>query len=82
MNFLSFQNEPFLVLKNDSGVESGGYKGFIIDLMDEVTKDMADVDYQGRDSTTFSYKCNLLMLVILQSWARELDLGCVNTPKS
>lgn len=54
MNFLSFQNEPFLVLKNDSGVESGGYKGFIIDLMDEVTKDMADVDYQGRDSTTFS----------------------------
>ena len=40
--------------KNDSSVEGGGeYKGFIIDLMDEVTKDMADVDYQGRDSTTF-----------------------------
>ena len=43
-----------MVQKNDSSVEGGGeYKGFIIDLMDEVTKDMADVDYQGRYSTTF-----------------------------
>ena len=41
------------MLKNDSGGDEGGYKGFIIDLMDEITKDMADVDYQGRDLTTF-----------------------------
>ena len=50
-----FQNEPFLVAHNDSsgavGDDGGGhrgYKGFIIDLMDEVTKDMDDVDYEER----------------------------------
>ena len=47
-----FQNEPFLVAHNDSSGDDGGggrsYKGFIIDLMDEVTKDMDDVDYEER----------------------------------
>ena len=53
-----FQNEPFLVAQNDSSGAEGddggghrGYKGFIIDLMDEVTKDMDDVDYEERGWT-------------------------------
>ena len=53
-----FQNEPFLVAHNDSSGAEGddggghrGYKGFIIDLMDEVTKDMDDVDYEERGWT-------------------------------
>lgn len=46
LKVVSILNEPFLMLKNDSGGDEGGYKGFIIDLMDEITKDMADVDYQ------------------------------------
>ena len=68
-----------MVAHNDSsGAEDGdgaaghGYKGFIIDLMDEVTKDMDDVDYEGRGWTVINFA--LLLLAIKIKMARSYGL--------
>jgi hypothetical protein len=52
VHVISFQSKPFLELRNndtDSDDDAGTnaiYKGFIIDLLDEVTSEVEDVDYE------------------------------------